>query len=240
MSQTPDYQHIDTLAQLRAERKTSAAARATYLEQAGDVKVLNSFLRVLSFVLVLCLFVSFGTIYSVFSYYQHQPRIVVRVDANGKPDVQRDDVSAYSPKEEDMRYFLGQWAQNYYGRNRFSVRQDFPKAFLFMDAKLANNIIQTHQTAKDIEQFLANGSAPNTFIEISQITLDHLSQPPYNATIEFTAKQVAPYSDQIMSQSRYTATVQFVIKPEAVTAKTVMVNPLGFTILQFHDQQAFN
>jgi type IV secretion system protein VirB5 len=232
-------QHIDQLDTLNQERKTPSTAHANYLEQAGDVTVVNTFLKVLSLVLVLAVFVGAGATYAVVQHYRDFRPIVIRVDSVGKAEAVTYGEATYHPEEKELRYFLSQWAQFYYGRNRFTVRQDFPKAFFFMDTKLASNVIASHQQAKDIEQFLANSAAPNTYIEVTQITLDHLSQPPYVGTIEFTAKQVAPYSDDVVSSSHYTTNVQFTIRPD-VPNNVITVNPLGFTIVAFHDQQAFN
>lgn len=231
--------HIDQLDALQRERKNPSTAHGNYLEQAGDLAVVNTFLKVLSLVLVLAVLAGAGATYRVVEHYRDFRPIVVRVDSVGKAEAVAYGEATYHPEEKELRYFLSQWAQFYYARNRFTVRQDFPKAFFFMDTSLAGNVINSHQQAKDIEQFLANPAAPNTYIEVTQITLDHLSQPPYSGTIEFTAKQVSPNSEDVVSSSRYTASVQFIVRPD-VPNNVITVNPLGFTIVAFHDQQAFN
>lgn len=234
-----EVQHIDQREQLRAERKTSASARATYLEQAGDMTVVNSFLKISLLVLAAALLVSMGVSFAIVQHYKDFRPIVVRVDSVGKAEAVKYGDATYHPEEKELRYFLSQWVQYYYGRNRFTVKQDFPKSFFFMDEKLASNIINGHQQSKDIEQFLSNPTAPNVYVEVNQITLDHLSQAPYTGTVDFTAKQVAPYSDEVVSTQRYTVSVQFDIRPD-VPNSLITVNPLGFTILAFHDAQAFN
>jgi len=241
MASTPfsEVQHIDQLDELRTERKTSAAARATYLEQAGDVTVVNTYLKLLSLVLGFAVIAAVGCTYAVIQHYKDFRPIIVRVDSVGKAEAVKYADATYHPEEKELRYFLAQWVQYYYGRNRFTVKQDFPKAFFFMDQKLSTNIISSHQQSKDIEQFIATPTAPNVYIEINQITLDHLNQAPYVGTVDFTAKQVAPYSDEVVSTQRYTASVQFDIRPDVPNSE-ITVNPLGFTILAFHDQQAFN
>lgn len=232
-------QHVDNLAALNAERKTSAAARSNWLEQAGDLSVVNTFLKVSNLVLVFCVLAACGAMFAVVQHYRNQRPLVIRIDSVGKAEAVHYDDATYHPQEKEMRYFLGQWAQYYYGRNRFTVRQDFPKAFFFMDGKLAANVINMHQQSKDVDQFIANPSSPNTYIEVNQIALDHLNQPPYVGTIEFTAKQVAPYSDDVVATAHYTTTVQFVFR-DNVPNNEIPINPLGFTIVAFHDQQAFN
>ena len=238
-STTTEFQHVDQLAELQASRKTSSAARATYLEQAGDVTVVNTYLKVLSLVLGLAVIAAVGCTFAVIQHYKDFRPIVVRVDSVGKAEAVKYGDATYHPEEKELRYFLSQWVQYYYGRNRFTVKQDFPKAFFFMDQKLATNIIGSHQQSKDIEQFLASPTAPNVYIEINQITLDHLNQAPYVGTVDFTAKQIAPSSDDVIGTQRYTVNVQFDIRPD-VPNSIITVNPLGFNILAFHDQQAFN
>jgi type IV secretory pathway component VirB8 len=226
-------QHIDNAAH------APNSARAHYLEQAGDLTVTNNFLKVLSLVLGFAVLASIAATVAVAKHYANMKPLVIRIDGVGKAEAVKYDEATYQPQEKEMRYFVSQWAQYYYGRNRFTVKEDFPKSFYFMDAALARNLMITHQQRKDVEGFINNPSTPNTYIEINQVVLDHLNQPPFAATVSFTAKQVAPYSDEVVGVTHYTANVQFMFRPD-VPNSMVTVNPLGFTILAFHDAEAFN
>lgn len=214
-------------------------ARSAYLEAIGDTQVTATYLKVSLLVLAVALLASMLATVLAVAHYRNVKPLVVRIDSVGNAQAVQYDATKYHPQEKEMRYFLAQWTQLYYGRNRYTVRDDFPKAFYFMDAKLSDNVINQAQQSKTIETFLGDPNIPNTYIEVNQITLDHLDSAPYTALINFTAKQIDPSSTQVVSQQKYTATVLFTFRPD-VPNNMVPVNPLGFTITSFHDQQAFN
>ncbi len=214
-------------------------ARSHYLEQSGDIQVTNTYLKLALVVLTIAVLAALGTTAIAVRHYTSVKPLIIRIDSVGNAQAVSYDATRYHPEEKEMRYFLAQWAQLYYGRNRYTVRTDFPKAFYFMDAQLSANVIAMHQQNKTIEKFLGDANIPNTYIEVTQITLDHLNTPPYSALINFTAKQVDPSSTQVLNQSKYSATVQFMFRPD-VPNNLITVNPLGFTITSFHDQEAFN
>lgn len=235
---TPDAHHIDNWS---PDKKSAEPTPASihYLEQHGDIQTTNTFLKFAVLVLVFAVLAMAAATMLAVNHFSHVKPLVVRVDSIGKAEAVKYDATAYHPEEREMRYFLSQWATYYYSRNRYTVRQDFPKAFFFMDAKLSTNVINMHQQRHTIEKFLADPSIPNTYIEVNQIILDHLNAEPYVATIDFTAKQGDPDAAEPLSVAKYTTTVQFVLRDD-VPNGLVKINPLGFTIMSFHDQQAFN
>jgi type IV secretory pathway TrbF-like protein len=230
--------HVDNWSPEKASAEPTIAT-IHYLEQHGDIQTTNTFLKISLLGMVLAVFAASAATVLAVKHYSNVKPLVVRVDSVGKAEAVRYDAATYHPQEREMRYFLTQWATYYYGRNRYTVRQEFPKAFYFMDAKLSSNVIAMHQKNRTIETFLSDPSIPNTYIEVTQIVLDHLNSPPYQGTIEFTAKQMDTDSAEPLSVARYTATVQFVIRDD-VPNSLVPINPLGFSIIAFHDQQAFN
>lgn len=224
---------------MRAEQKTSPKARANYLEQAGDLSVTNMYLKVLSLVLGIAVIAAVGALFFAVRHYSELKPIVVRIDAVGKAEAIRYDDALHKPQEAEMRYFLSQWAMDYYTRNHFTITTDYPRAYYFFEPTLGSNVKIEHDKTKDVAEFMGNTLAPNTAIRIDQITLDHLSAPPYVGTIQFTAQQTQPYSNAVISEQKFTTTVNFMFR-DTVNNKEIPINPLGMTILYFHDQQAFN
>ena len=71
-----------------------------------------------------------------------------------------------SPKIRKPTYFLTQFCELYYRRNRYTVNDDFTKAFYFLDGKLGNDIMAAYKNDKAIENFLANPSSPEALISM--------------------------------------------------------------------------
>ena len=55
--------------------------------------------------------------------------LVLRINDIGRAEAVDYQNFAHKPQEAESRYFLSEWARDYYGRNHYTVQKDFTKAF---------------------------------------------------------------------------------------------------------------
>lgn len=214
------------------------AAAAQYLEQYGSPIVTNSYLRIAVAALsLLCL----GTLALAFrtqKMVQNFKPLVIRIDDVGRAQAVGYDTFAYRPQAAEARYFLAQWVQLFYGRNRYTIQDDFSHSLYFLDSSLAATWMDSYRKGKVIEDFLSDGTQPGIDIDVQQISLQDLRTAPYRATIDFDEVAYNQADHTVLGHARYTANVVYVFRQD-VPASMVPVNPLGLTITYFHMDKAF-
>ena len=56
--------------------------------------------------------------------------LIIRINDVGRAEVVNYQNFAYRPQEAENRYFLSEWARDYYSRNHYTIRKDFTIAVL--------------------------------------------------------------------------------------------------------------
>ena len=57
----------------------------------------------------------------------------------------------YKPQDAEIKYFLSDFCRLYYSRNRYTVRDNFKKSLLFMEAQLANSVAEAYRKNHTVE-----------------------------------------------------------------------------------------
>jgi type IV secretory pathway TrbF-like protein len=214
------------------------AGRRRFLEIYAEPLVLNSYLKTAVLALTL---VSLGLGYAVVrtnvALRETKP-VIVRINDVGKAEAVNYSSFAYQPQETDNRYFLSQWAQLFYARNRYTVQKDFTKALLFLNGDLQIAVIEENKKSKSIETFLVDPGAPNTDVEVKNVAIEDLRSAPYRARIEFYRVYTSPVDHSELKRELWTANVVYVFR-DHVPNEMLLVNPLGLTITYFREDQAF-
>ncbi len=214
------------------------AGRKRFLEIYAEPIVLNSYLK--TAVLALSL-VAAGLTYALLrtnALFRDSKPIIIRINDVGKAEAVNYSSFAYQPQEADNRYFLSQWAQLFYARNRYTVQKDFTKALLYLNGDLQAATIEQNKKSKAIESFLNDPTAPNTDIEIRNVAIEDLRSAPYRARIEFYKILISPIDRSELKRELWTANVVYVFRDQ-VPNDMLLVNPLGLTITYFREDQAF-
>lgn len=217
---------------------SEAAGRKRFLEIYAEPIVLNSYLK--TAVLALAI-VAAGLIYALLrssAALRETKPLIIRINDIGKAEPVNYSGFAYKPEEADNRYFLSQWAQLFYGRNRYTVQKDFTKALFFLNGDLQSAIIEQNKKSKTIETFLSDPAAPNTDIEIKNVSIEDLRTPPYRARIEFQKVFTNSFDHSEVKRELWTASVVYVFRDQ-VPNEMLLVNPLGLTITYYREDQAF-
>ena len=213
------------------------AAKQLYAEQFGDAIVTNTYLKVT--VLVLSL-ISAGLIYAnvkTARMVQNFKPLVIRINDIGQAEAVNYSSFAYKPQEAEIKYFLSQFCRLYYGRNRYTIRDNFRQALLFTDGQLAGSIDQAWKKDKIIDNYLQNQQA-DIEIDVVKVSIEDLRSAPYKASVDFYEVFYNPLDRTETRRVLYTAHFVFFFR-DSVPNELIQVNPLGLSITYFREDAAF-
>lgn len=212
------------------------AAKQQYVELYGSVAVMNTYLKIA--VLCLCL-VSVGLValdLKTYAAFHHLQPLVIRINEVGRAEAVNYGSFEYHPQEAELKYFLAQFVQQYYGRMRATLKENYTRSLYFLDGRLADALIEANKKTKLVETFLGS-QTPETDIQIKNVSIEDLRKAPYKATVEFEKVYYGEADHAETRRQRFVAHFVFVVKEP--TNALIPVNPLGLTITYFHEDQAF-
>jgi type IV secretion system protein VirB5 len=213
-------------------------AKRLYLEQYGDPMVTNTYLKIalllLSLVCVGLLLVDMRTIKT----FQNFRPLVIRIDQLGRAEALSYSNFEYKPQDAEAKYFLSQFCQRYYRRNRYTMNDDFSKSLYFLDGKLASDIIDAYKKSDVIKSFLTDPSKPEIDIEVKNVALEGMQTPPFKARVDFYMVYYSAADHSELKRTLYTANFVFVFKTN-VPNELIPINPLGLAITYFREDEAF-
>jgi len=208
-----------------------------YVEQIGAVMVGNLYLKIsvlcLTVVAIVLLFVNVG----MYQTFHHLKPLVIRINDVGRAEAVTYDSFAYQPHEAEVRYFLMDFVQRLYSRQRATVRENYVRSLYYLDGRLAEGIIAENKRSKPIEAFLG-GRGDEIEVSVSNVAIEDLRSQPYRASVDFE-KIYYTATDHVMT-GRERCVGHFVFSVmDRVPNTLIPVNPLGLTITYFREDQAF-
>ena len=213
------------------------AAKRQYLELYGSVAVMNTYLKIA----VLCLsLVAVGLVVlnvKTYNAFHNLKPLVIRINEVGRAEAITYGSLEYQPQEAELKYFLAQFVQSFYGRMRATLKEAYPRSLFFLDGHLADAVIEANKKTKVIETFLS-GQTDEIDIQVKNVAIEDLRQSPYKATVEFDKVVYGTADHAEIRRQRYVANFVFVVKMPVPNA-LIPVNPLGLTITYFREDQAF-
>jgi type IV secretion system protein VirB5 len=208
-----------------------------YLEQHSVLLVSNRQLRIALFGLTIaCLALTFMSLRTLQTFRAFKP-LVIRINDIGRAEAVAYDSLTYQPRDAEVKYFLIQFVTRHYGRIRATVRESYARSLYFLDGRLADALIEANKKSKLIETFLA-GEGDEIEIEVKNVTIEDLRQPPYKATVDFEKIYYSSADHRETHREKYVASFIFVARDRVPNA-WIPVNPLGLTISYFREDQAF-
>ena len=214
-------------------------ARRQYVELFGSALVMNTYLKiaVLALSVVACALVALN-VHTANRAAQTKP-LVVRIDEIGRAQAVTYDALSYKPAGQapELKYFLVQFVTKHYGRMRATVKAQYAESLYFMEAGLAEASMAHGQRERTIEHFLT-GTSDEIEIQVRNVTLEQLREPPYKAVVEFDRVYYASGNRQERARETCVASVTFVVRDQ-VPNGLIPVNPLGLTITYIRIDQAF-
>ena len=215
---------------------TRAAER--YLEQYGDPLVMNTYLKITILVLAVICLVLAGLVWRSQVALANVHPLIVRINGIGQAQAIDYHNFKYRPEEVENRYYLTRWAELYFGRDRFTIERDQANALYFLNGQLQRAMIDQEQKKNTIADYAKDTSLPFVDVEVKNVILGNLSQPPYSALIEFEKVFTNPTDQSVIRREQWTASVTYVFR-DKVKNEELAVNPLGLTIIHFRADQAF-
>jgi type IV secretion system protein VirB5 len=214
-------------------------ARRRYVELFGSALVMNTYLKiaVLALSLVSCGLIAL-TVLTARRFSQLKP-LVVRIDEVGRAQAVAYDLMTYKPAGQapELKYFLVQFVTKHYGRMRATVKAQYAESLFFLEASLAEATIAHDDREHTIERFLT-GTSDEVEIQVRNVTLEDLKEPPYKAVVEFDRVYYALGNHQEHLRETCVANITFVVRDQVPNA-AIPVNPLGLTVTYVRVDQAF-
>jgi type IV secretory pathway TrbF-like protein len=208
-----------------------------YVEQIGAAMVVNSYLKVsvlcLAVVAIVLLFVNVG----MYRTFHHLKPLVIRINEVGRADAVTYNSFAYQPHEAEIRYFLMDFVQRHYSRQRATVRENYARSLYYLDGRLAERIISENKKNKIIEAFLS-GQSDEIEVSVSNVAIEDLRNQPFRASVDFEKICYTATDHVITRRERYVGHFVFVVM-DRVPNTLIPVNPLGLIITYFREDQAF-
>jgi type IV secretion system protein VirB5 len=214
-------------------------ARRQYVELFGSALVMNTYLRIalLALSAVACGLIVLN-VQTTRRFSQLKP-LVIRIDEIGRAQAVTYDALTYKPAGQapELKYFLVQFVTKHFARMRATVKTQYAESLFFLESALAEATIAHDQRERTIERFLT-GSSDEIEIQVRNVTLDELREPPYTAVVEFDRIYYAVGNHQEHLRDTCVAHVAFVVKDQVPNA-AIPVNPLGLTVTYVRVDQAF-
>src|SRR5258708_8533122 len=225
-----------------AEAKRDAtfnAAKQLYAEQFGDAIVTNTYLKIALLAMAL---VAAGLIYTnvkTVHMVQNFKPLVVRNRDIWRAGAVSYDTLGYKPQDGEIKYFLSEFCRLYYSRNRYTIRDNFKKSLLFMEAHLGNSVAEAYRKNHTIDDYLQNStSRPDIDIEVEKVSIEDLRAAPYKATVDFYEIAYSPVDHVESTRTLYTAHFVFLFR-DSVPNALIQVKPLAVSVTSFPQAQAF-
>jgi type IV secretory pathway TrbF-like protein len=213
-------------------------AKRLYLEQYGDPMVTNTYLKIaLALVSLAAIGLALVDLKTIRTFQNFRP-LVIRIDDLGRAEAINYRNFEYKPQDVEAKYFLSQFCALYYRRNRYTIQDDFSKSLYFLDGKLADGVIDAYRKGEIIKKFLTNTSAPEIDVDVKNVALEGLQDPPYRARVDFYMVYYSPVDHSELKRDLYTANFVFVFRTD-VPNVLIPINPLGMTITYFREDEAF-
>ncbi len=212
------------------------AARSHFLDLYGRTLVMNTYFKILVLCLSLVSVGLVGVVFKVTARMHDREPTIIGIDSIGRPRVLNQRELEYHPHEAEIKYFMTQFVHNHYARMRATMKEDYDRSLYFLDAPLANSLIESNKNSKDIESFLA-GQGDENDVKVTGVSIEDLRQPPYHATVVFEKIYYAP-GHQESRREKYVGHFLFVVR-DLIPNNLIPVNPLGLTITYFREDQSF-
>jgi type IV secretion system protein VirB5 len=217
--------------------KDFKAARTQFMELYGSTAVMNTFLKI---ALLAMSAVCLGLIVLNFrsnEVVRNFKPMIVRINELGQANALSYGSFEYHPQEAEIKYFLTQFVQMYYGRMRATVRENYARSLYFLDGRLTSAIIEADKKNKTLENFLI-GTSEEIEVDVKNVSIEDLRRSPYRATVDFEKIYYTAADHLELRREKYVANFVFVVK-DHVSNAAIPVNPLGLTITYFREDQAF-
>jgi type IV secretion system protein VirB5 len=173
----------------------------------------------------------------------------IRIDEMGRAQaIQYSDLS-YSPREGEVRTYLTDWANYRYTISRDTIAKKYPLNYYFLSQALSSQLM-TDDNANHLVSQVMGGQIEQSDVEVKNVTITTMSQETVQgATMARGTALVAIdklYSPRTSHEPRiehWGISVTYYLNPKQVSDQAKVfpqfeiINPLGLTITEFHENR---
>jgi len=221
-----------------SETKDFNEAKQLFFAQFGNALVTNTYLKI---ALALVSLIALGLLLLNFKNQQvvrNFKPLVIRIDEIGRAEALAYQNFQYKPQEREVKYFLSQFCLLHYSRNRLTLKDTFSRSLYFLDGTLANTILDSMKKTKLMETYMSDANLPDVELEIKNVVLEEIQNPPYKAKVDMNKLFVSRTDRSVLKQELSTISFVYSFK-DRVENQLIPINPLGLTITYFREDQAF-
>jgi type IV secretory pathway TrbF-like protein len=210
------------------------AARG-YVEPSAVYEVSNRWYRLALIAACCALALQGAALYRQSVALSNRKPLVVRVNELGQPSASAE-VAGYQPREAELKYFLGSWMHDHYGRVRATRREAAVRELYFLAEPLGRIEDEENKRTNRVAAFLSSGD-DEVSINVLNISFEDIRTAPYKATVNY--ERVFRGSDG-REVKRVRAVAHIVCSVMAgLPNDFALVNPLGLVITYFRSDEAF-
>ena len=173
----------------------------------------------------------------------------IRIDEMGRAQaIQYSDLS-YSPREGEVRTYLTDWANYRYTISRDTIAKKYPLNYYFLSQALSSQLM-TDDNANHLVSQVMGGQIEQSDVEVKNVTITTMSQEMVQgvAMARGTAlvaidKLYSPRTSDEPRIEHWGISVTYYLNPKQVSDQAKVfpqfeiINPLGLTITEFHENR---
>jgi type IV secretion system protein VirB5 len=173
----------------------------------------------------------------------------IRIDEMGRAQaIQYSDLS-YSPREGEVRTYLTDWANYRYTISRDTIAKKYPLNYYFLSQALSSQLM-TDDNANHLVSQVMGGQIEQSDVEVKNVTITTMSQETVQgvAMARGTAlvaidKLYSPRTSHEPRIEHWGISVTYYLNPKQVSDQAKVfpqfeiINPLGLTITEFHENR---
>jgi type IV secretion system protein VirB5 len=145
--------------------------------------------------------------------------------------------SVYKPQAPEVKHFLSDFVTKYYTHRKERL-SDYYLSKYYLSQQLGSKSYQDDLKSEWVKKLLT-GQIEQTEAQVRKVTITNLSAVPYEALVDFMRVVYSNGNDQEIRREDMTATIRFEFADQ-INSRVVQYNPLGLTITDFHEDQAFH
>jgi hypothetical protein len=220
----------------------------TKIDHAGNIAYAATFeyftaLRIAAVAVFLLLLASLAV--NLWQFRRPPVVLVVRVDEAGRAEAIRYKNGEYTPREAEIVSRLNEWAIYRFRLLKAVVGDNFKKNYFFLDSKLVRGSLANDA---DVVAKIQAGTMAEQDVQINGITFRSFeARKDPDGTVgtgECVIDMYKSYSGQ--PREHWQLTAKYKVNPTASAQRSLsdpafqLANPLGVTVIWFHEDRAFD
>jgi len=173
----------------------------------------------------------------------------IRIDEMGRAQaIQYSDLN-YSPREGEVRTYLMDWANYRYTISRDTIAKKYPLNYYFLSQALASQLMSADNQNHFVSQVIG-GQVEQSDVDVKNVTITSLSQEMIEGAVMARGTALVAL-DRLYSPSHshepriehWMLSLTYYLNPKQVSDQAriypqyELINPLGLTITEFHDNR---